>query len=56
MIIGTVVKTQTPLLMTFDEEEVNFICETLAYSLERAYGVIDFFQFDPDLDPWGDEE
>ena len=56
MIIGYVVKTQVPLIKTFKDEEVDFICETLVFSLERAYEVIDFFQFDPDLDPWGDEE
>lgn len=56
MTVGYVVKTQVPLIMTFSEDEVDFICETLAFSLEKAYAVIDFFQFDPELDPWDDEE
>ena len=53
---GTVVRTQVPLVMTFDEEAAAFVCDSLAESLEISYKIIDFFQFDPDLDPWNEDE
>ena len=57
MIIGTISKHQIPLIMLFDENDVEFICESLAHSLEQAYGIIDFFQmpFDEEYDPFEDE-
>ena len=41
--------------MTFDEADVEFICESLRFSLEKSYQIIDFFTFDDDEDPWEDE-
>jgi len=41
--IGHVVKTQVPMIMTFDEDHVEFVCEHLAEAMERAYQVYAFF-------------
>lgn len=38
-----VVRNQTPMIMTFDEEHVEFICEHLAEAMDRAYKVYEFF-------------
>ena len=45
------------MIMLDNEEDVEFICESLAQSLEQAYQIIDFFQFplDDDFDPFEDE-
>lgn len=41
--IGTVVVSQVPMFFTFSEEEALFVVESLAYSLEQSYKMIDFF-------------
>ncbi len=46
MILGTVTVHQIPMLVTFDEKDVEMICTVLHDSLEEAYKYIDFFQFD----------
>lgn len=51
MVIGKVVKNQTPMLVTFDDEEVDYICEVLGQSIAMAYNVIDMFT---DREDWGD--
>lgn len=38
-----VVRNQVPMIMTFNEEEVEFICHHLAEAMDRAYKVYDFF-------------
>ena len=53
MMYGIVVKNQVPLLMTFDEGDVEYVCSSLAYALEESYKVIDFFTFyDNEEDPF----
>jgi hypothetical protein len=44
--IGHVVIRQCPLYFTFDEEEAEFLINSLAHSIEEAYAIIDFFTFD----------
>jgi len=46
MTLGYVSKHQVPLIMTFDEDDVEFICSSLANSLEEAYRIMDFFEFE----------
>ncbi len=43
MTIGTVVRNQTPMLMTFEEDEVEYICESLGQSILMAHEVINMF-------------
>lgn len=44
------------MLMTFDENHVEFVAEHLGDALERAYQVIDLFgDMGGDFDPFGDE-
>jgi len=43
MVYGTVVRVQTPMLMTFNEKDAAFVIESLAHSLEVSYQMIDFF-------------
>ena len=43
--IGTVAKAQVPLFFSFDEEEVEYVAETLANALQQSYQIIDMFQF-----------
>ena len=53
MTSGYVAKTLVPLIMTFDEDHAEEICESLGHSLEEASQIIDFFQFyDEDFDPF----
>lgn len=35
--------SQTPMLVTFEEEHVDYICEVLGESILMAYNVIDMF-------------
>jgi len=44
MIVGYVVRNQTPMLFTFDEEQVEFVCEVLGESIMMAHNVYDMFQ------------
>lgn len=44
------------MIMTFDDYSVEIICNSLEHALNESYNIIDFFTFDPDLDPWGDAE
>lgn len=54
--LGHVVVAQVPMLMTFDENHVEFVAEHLGDALERAYQVIDLFgDMGGDFDPFGDE-
>ena len=46
MYLGFVSKHQVPMIMTFEDKDVQIICDSLAYSLKEAYDIIDFFQFD----------
>ncbi len=41
--IGTVVVNQVPMFFTFDEDEALYVVESLAYSLEQSYKILDFF-------------
>lgn len=43
MVIGQVIRVQTPMYMTFNEDEVEFLVASLADSLNRSYEIIDFF-------------
>ena len=36
------------MIMTFDDHDVEYVCESLRISLEEAYKIIDFFGFDFD--------
>lgn len=44
MIVGYVVRSQTPMLFTFDEEHTEFVCEVLGESIVMAHNVYDMFQ------------
>jgi len=56
MTLGFVSKHQVPMIMTFTESDVEIICDSLAYSLEEAYKIIDFFGFPhDDSDPFEEE-
>lgn len=59
--LGQVVVAQVPMLITFDEDHVEFIGEHLGDALERAYQVIDMFgdlggRFDPFTDEGSEED
>jgi hypothetical protein len=43
MYIGTVVRNQVPMLITDNEEHVEFVCEHLAAAMEQAYTIYAFF-------------
>ena len=49
MIIGTVVRNQTPMIMTFDEDHVEFVCGHLA-AMEQAYSIYAFFHDEEYID------
>lgn len=54
--VGYVSKYQVPMIMTFSNEDAEFICDSLAYSINQASEIIDFFMFQEDEDnPWGEE-
>ena len=53
MIVGQVVRNQVPMLVTFEEDEVDYICEVLGQSIVMAYNVIDMFT---DREEWGGDE
>ena len=48
--IGTVVRVQVPLLITFNEDHVEFVVTALADALEHSYQIIDFFEEKEDYD------
>ena len=51
--IGTVARNQVLMFMSFDEEHVEFVAESLAHSMEMAYNTWSFFsEDDPEVDPW----
>lgn len=43
---AVVVKNQVPMIMTFREDEAEFIIRSLGHALEESYKIIDFFDFD----------
>lgn len=44
------------MIMTFDEDHVEFVAEHLGSALERAYQIIDMFgDMGGDMDPFDDE-
>lgn len=54
--LGHVAVAQVPMIVTFDEDHVEFVAEHLGNALERAYQVIDMFgDMGGDMDPFGDE-
>ena len=51
--MGYVAVAQVPMLMTFDEDHVNFIANHLGDALEQSYNIIDMFgEYDDDFDPF----
>ena len=48
--IAKVDKHLVPMIMTFDEKRVAFICETLGADLYKVYNVMDFFTMEEDDD------
>jgi hypothetical protein len=40
---GKVNKDLVPILITFDEDRVEFICEALGHAIEQAYSMISLF-------------
>lgn len=54
MTIAYVVKTQVPMLMTFDEDEAEFIITNLAHAIDKSHKIIDFFTFkdEDDSEVW----
>lgn len=42
-ILGHAIRNQTPMIITFDQDEAEFICTHLAEAMEQAYRVYDFF-------------
>lgn len=40
---GYVVRNQTPMVVTFNEKNVEYICEHLAQAMEQAYQIYAFF-------------
>lgn len=42
-IVGTVARNQVPMIMTFDEDHVEYIKEHLGASLEQAYQIYALF-------------
>lgn len=56
MVVGTVARNQVLMFMSFDEEAVEFVTESLAHSLEIAYQTWSFFsEDDSGVDPWEEE-
>jgi hypothetical protein len=53
-IIGTVARNQVPMIMTFDEDHIEYIKEHLGASLEQAYQIYALFgdMGDVDTDPF----
>lgn len=54
MALGYVVKNQVPMVMTFDEDEAEFIITSLAHAIDRSYQIMDFFTFkdEDDSEVW----
>lgn len=51
--IGFVVRSQCPMLFTFEEDQVEFVATVLAESIEMAHNVIDMFsEKDPEDLEW----
>lgn len=40
---GYLVRNQVPMIMTFNEKEVEYICEHLGAAMEQAYQIYAFF-------------
>jgi hypothetical protein len=40
---GTVMGSQVPMIITFDENHVEYIAKHLGEAIERAYEIFDFF-------------
>ena len=54
--LGYIAVAQVPMIMTFDEDHVEFVAEHLGSALERAYQIIDMFgDMGGDMDPFDDE-
>lgn len=51
---AVVVKNQVPMVMTFDEDEAEFVITSLAHAIDRSYQIIDFFTFkdEDDSEVW----
>jgi len=56
MYTGTVSRHQIPMIMTFEDRDIEIICDSLAHSLVEAYNIIEFFQFELDHDPFDEED
>lgn len=50
--IGEIARNQVPMIVTFDEAHVEFICDILGDSLIRAYNIIDMFDYKEDEELW----
>lgn len=48
--IGTILRNQVPMLISFDEENIEFVCEILGESLIHAYNIIAMFEYKEDED------
>ena len=50
---GTVMWTQVPKIITFDENHVEYICEHLGDAIQRSYEIFDLFgNMGEDEDPF----
>ena len=46
MVVGTIVKHNVPMIVTFNEEEIEEICFSLAAVIEMSFNVVAMFSFD----------
>ena len=54
-IVGAVAVGQVPMVMTFDQNHVNYLAEHLGAALEQAYQVYALFgEMDEGGDPFGE--
>lgn len=43
--VGYIARNQVPMVITFNESDVNFVCTVLGESLERAYNILEMFSY-----------
>jgi hypothetical protein len=54
--LGHVVVAQIPMIITFDEDHVEFVADYLESAMNRSYEIIDMFgDLGGDFDPFDDE-
>ena len=56
MTLGIVLRNQVPMVITFQDEDVTFICDVLSESMDMSYKIYSMFVERVEFDPWESEE